>query len=68
MTSITSIAATQAGLERETTGALRTKVSSKMKQITINPPTFNHSLKNLNRINDYVAFDLLTQRMATDLR
>ena len=66
MTSITSIAATQAGLEKETTGALRTKVSSKMKQITINPP--KHLFKNLYRINDYVAFDLLTQRMATDLR
>ena len=64
MTSITSIAATQAGLEKETTGALHTKVSSKMKQITINPPKH----LNLNRINDYVAFDLLTQRMATDLR
>ena len=64
MTSITSIAATQAGLEKETTGALRTKVSYKMKKITINPP----KRLNLYHINDWVVFDLLTQRMATDLR
>ena len=48
MTSITSIAATQAGSEKEITGALRTKVSSKMKQITINP----QKRLNLYRIND----------------
>ena len=48
MTNITSIAATLAGLEKETTGALRTKVSYKMKKITIN----TEKLLNLYRIND----------------